>query len=156
MKQTGEWGEFFPLEISPHAYNETVAQEYYPLTKEEVEVRGWRWKDPDQKEYAVQKTKLPDLLDDTDDAICAQVLQCEATGKNFKIIPQELKFYRKMNVALPRLCPDARHLHRMEMRSPRELFDRNCAKCGAKMKTTFHPDRSEKVFCESCFVDAMN
>lgn len=156
MKNTGEWGEFFPLEMSPHAYNETVAHEYYPLEQAAVLARGWRWKNPDKKEYKRQETKLPDLLADTDDSICEQVLQCEETGKNFKIIPQELKFYRTMNVALPRLCPDARHLHRMKMRSPRALFDRDCAKCGVKMKTTFHPNRSEKVLCESCFTEQMN
>lgn len=28
------YGEFFPPELSPFAYNETVAQDYYPVTKE--------------------------------------------------------------------------------------------------------------------------
>ena len=31
-----EWGEFFPSSISPFGYNETVAQDYYPMTREEV------------------------------------------------------------------------------------------------------------------------
>ena len=33
MKSTGEWGEFFPHELSPFGYNETVAQEYFPLNE---------------------------------------------------------------------------------------------------------------------------
>ena len=36
MMKTGEWGEFFPSSLSPFGYNETVAQEYFPLTREEV------------------------------------------------------------------------------------------------------------------------
>ena len=36
MISTGEWGEFFPSSLSPFGYNETVAQEYFPLTREEV------------------------------------------------------------------------------------------------------------------------
>ena len=36
MKSTGEWGEFFPHEMSPFGYNETVAQEYFPMTEDEV------------------------------------------------------------------------------------------------------------------------
>ena len=36
MIQDGEWGEFFPSTLSPFGYNETVAQEYFPLTREEV------------------------------------------------------------------------------------------------------------------------
>ena len=39
MKKTGEWGEFFPASISPFGYNETVAQEYFPLTREEALVQ---------------------------------------------------------------------------------------------------------------------
>jgi hypothetical protein len=33
MKQTKEWGNFFPPEASPFAYNESAAQNYFPLTK---------------------------------------------------------------------------------------------------------------------------
>jgi hypothetical protein len=36
MQQDGEWGEFFPSPMSPFSYTETVAQERYPLTKEEA------------------------------------------------------------------------------------------------------------------------
>jgi hypothetical protein len=32
MIETGEWGEFFHPSLSPFGYNETVAQEYYPVT----------------------------------------------------------------------------------------------------------------------------
>jgi hypothetical protein len=31
------YGEFFPMEISPFAYNETIAQEHFSLTKEQAE-----------------------------------------------------------------------------------------------------------------------
>ena len=43
MRSTGEWGEFFPHELSPFGYNETVAQEYFPMTEGEVKSRGWNW-----------------------------------------------------------------------------------------------------------------
>lgn len=33
MKRAGEWGEFFPIEISPFPYNDSLAQDYFPLTK---------------------------------------------------------------------------------------------------------------------------
>jgi hypothetical protein len=36
MMSDGEWGEFFPAILSPFGYNETVAQEYFPLTREEL------------------------------------------------------------------------------------------------------------------------
>lgn len=43
MKKTGEYGEFFPIKISPFNYNETLAQDYFPLDKEDVIKKGWRW-----------------------------------------------------------------------------------------------------------------
>lgn len=43
-----EWGEFFPTEISPYAYNETLAQDYFPLTREEVIKKGWKWRDDER------------------------------------------------------------------------------------------------------------
>jgi len=36
MKNTDEWGEFFPHHLSPFGYNETVAEEYFPMTEVEV------------------------------------------------------------------------------------------------------------------------
>jgi hypothetical protein len=36
MQKAGEWGEFFPASLSPFGYNETHAQEYYPMTREEA------------------------------------------------------------------------------------------------------------------------
>lgn len=45
MISTREWGEFFPHEFSPFGYNETVAQEYFPMTEGEVRTKGWNWKE---------------------------------------------------------------------------------------------------------------
>ena len=40
MQATGERGEFFPLEMSPFGYDETVANEYFPLSQAEAAVQG--------------------------------------------------------------------------------------------------------------------
>ncbi len=41
MRRHGEYGEFFPAQLSPYGYNETVAQEYFPLSEAEVRNGGW-------------------------------------------------------------------------------------------------------------------
>lgn len=43
MTSTGEWGEFFPHTLSPFGYNESIAQEYRPLSKTDIESKGWNW-----------------------------------------------------------------------------------------------------------------
>lgn len=157
MKQTGEWGEFFPMNLSPFAYNEAIVNQYFPLKKEEVKARGWIWKeDTPTTKYNGVIIDIPETIENVSDDICKKILTCEATGKNYRIQKEELKFYQKMNLPIPRLCPDERHKRRMALRNPRTLFERNCDKCGVKIQTTFASERPEKVFCEKCYLDALN
>ncbi len=154
-----EWWEFFPIELSPFAYNETVAQEYFPLKKEEILKKDWKWKDEDTSLPKVAKiinaNKLPDNIKDIPDDILAWAIQCENTQKPFKIIPQELKFYRENNIPIPHLHPDERHKERMKLRNPRKLYDRKCNKCEKHIQTTYSPDRLEIVYCEECYLQTV-
>ncbi|MFC1655654.1 zinc-ribbon domain containing protein [Patescibacteria group bacterium] len=156
MKETGEYGEFFPASLSSFGYNDTMAQEYFPLTKKETDKQGFNWNDyvqPKPEGIKTIKAKdLPESISDITDDVLNWVIECEKDGKPFKIIPQELKFYKKEGLSLPHLCPDCRHYERKWKVNPRKLYDRTCGKCGEDMKTTFAPDRPEKVYCESCYL----
>jgi len=148
-----EWGEFFPVSVSPFGYNETMAQAYFPLTKEEVLDRGWKWKDEEEKaEYIGPKYLVPETIGEVSDDVLEAVLTCVVTGKNYRIVKSELEFHRKMGIPLPKLCPDARHEERMAVRTPRELFERECGKCGKLVQTSYEEGRPEKVFCEECYL----
>ena len=156
MQSTGEWGEFFPATLSPFAYNETVAQEYFPLTKEKVKAKGWKWREVKDEIPNVQKIipaeKLPSSIADIPDDILNWAIKCEKTERPFRIIKQELVFYRKMNLPIPHFHPDVRHEERMKLRNPRKLWKRECGKCEKEMQTTYAPDRPEKVYCEECYL----
>lgn len=152
---TGSWGEFFPISTSTYAYNESLAQDYYPMTKEEVLEKGWQWLDEADKQgqYMGPTVEIPETIDDVDDDICKKILTCKETGKQFKIIPQELTLYRQMHLPLPEVSFFARHKKRMALRNPRVLFDRTCAKCAAAIRTTYAPKRPERVVCEQCYLE---
>lgn len=153
MRARNEWGEFFPVKISPFAYNETVAQEYYPLDKISAKKLGTGWKDEDEKNrYQGPKIQIPDRIEDTPDSITKHILSCEACGKNYKLIPQEVDLYRKLGVPVPTRCFDCRYQSRRELRNPRKLWGRTCAKCSAPIQTTYAPERPEIVYCESCYL----
>ena len=156
MKKMGEWGEFFPINMSPFGYNETLANEYYPLKKEEALSKGWKWSDYEQPNPKVEKTipaeRLPDSIDDIPDDILNWAITCEVTGRPYKIMKQELQFYRNFKLSVPHLHPDERHKNRMKLRAPRKLFPRQCDQCGVKLETTYAPDREEKVYCEHCYL----
>jgi len=159
MRADGEWGEFFPVTMSPFAYNETVAQEYFPMTKEEVLARGWKWRDQTDEmpkvERIIPAVQLPDSIDDIPDDILNWAIECEATKRPFKIIKQELEFYRQMRLPVPHFHPDERHRRRMALRNPRKLWKRECMKCGKAIETSYSPDRPEIVYCESCYLAAV-
>ncbi len=112
MKKTKEWGEFFPISIAPFAYNETVAQEFFPISKEFSKSQNWRWQPKDTKEYKPSTFVIPDNIDDVDESICKEVLACKETGKNYKITAREFDFYKKMEIPIPLLCPDVRYNRR--------------------------------------------
>ncbi len=152
MQKNGEWGEFFPMQLSPFAYNETVAQEYFPLEKAEAVRRGYRWKeDTETTKYFGPKIEIPDNIRDVSDDITKQILTCATCSRKYKVIVQELRFYREMHLPVPRKCPDCRHKNRMALRNPRKLWDRTCMKCRTPIQTSYAPDRKEIVYCETCY-----
>ncbi|MBN2095995.1 hypothetical protein JW752_01190 [Candidatus Peregrinibacteria bacterium] len=156
MRKTGEWGLFFPTDISPYAYNETIANEYYPLNKDEIGKRSWKWKKEEDKVLNVTKTipasRLPDTISEIPDDVLNWAIECEETGRPFKIQKQELAFYRKLNLPFPHFHPDVRFGMRMQRRRPRKLSDIKCDQCGAKIKSSFPTVQAEKVYCEKCFL----
>ncbi len=152
MQKTGEWGEFFPISIAPFAYNETCAQDYFPLTKEKAQAKGYKWKDKDPKEYRHQSYTIPNNINDVTETITNEILACSHCGKNYKIILQELYFYKKLGLPIPRKCPDCRHRSRMDFRNPRKFWKRNCDKCQKEMFATYPPNSDNIVYCEKCYL----
>lgn len=121
MEETGERWEFFHPSLSPFGYNETVAQEYYPeIGKDKI----WElWYQRSEYEApapvsskVIQWKELPKRIEEVEDSILEYAIACEETGRLFRIQPQELQFYRKNNISLPRKHPDQRHLERSALR----------------------------------------
>ena len=157
-----KYGEFFPPELSPFYYNETVAQEYFPLTKEEAIMRGYKWKERDNRNYKIdiKSEIIPDNIIEVNDEILDKIIECEHKGicneqctEAFKITPDELKFYQRMSLPLPHLCPNCRHYQRIKQRNPLKLWHRKCMKegCENEFETSYSPDRPEIVYCERCY-----
>ncbi len=155
MQKTWEWWEFFPASLSPFWYNETAASEYFPLEKSEALKLGFNWSDYEAPFPKVEKiipaSKLPDDISKIPDDILNWAIECEVSNKLFRIIKQELEFYRKHNLPIPRRHPDQRHKDRMALRNPRKLFERKCDKCHKDILTTYSPERTEIVYCEECY-----
>ena len=156
------YGEFFPSELSPFCYNETIAQEYFPLTKEQALEQGYKWKDREPRNYQIDilNKDIPDDIREVKEDIVNKVIECKNKGREetqcteaFKIIEDELKFYQRMNLPLPRHCPNCRHYQRLKQRNPLKLWHRKCMKpgCSNEFETSYAPERPEIVYCEECY-----
>ena len=179
------YGDFFPTEISQFKYNETSAQEFFPLTEDDARKAGYDWRPSRERSYTVEITRkdIPDNISEVGDDIVGKTIECShvVTGgymhncsTAFRIIPQELQFYRRNNLPLPDLCPNCRHAERaLSHRTPIQLWNRKCQcagsgsnngryantgkhshgleSCMADFETSYAPDRLEIVYCEACY-----
>lgn len=178
------YGEFIPSEFCPYAYNESIAQEYMPLKKERVEERGFKWRDPAVRGYLTTLSwkDLPDHIKEVSDSILNETILCCVWDENpagavehnctkaFRIIEPELKFYRKMNLPLPRKCFYCRHHERTRQRRPIfKKYHRQCvcnrqdiyknqaehfhgsSVCTNEFETSYASDRSAIIYCAECY-----
>ncbi len=141
MKRTGEWGEYFPPALSTFTYNESFAQDYFPLTKEQALQLGYTWRD---QEVNIQSVSPAEMI--------PNVPVCDHCSKQFRVIPQEKAFYEKWNVVVPKVCFECRHKRRMSYKNPRRMYARNCMKCSKEIQSTGSPEGQEVVYCESCYL----
>lgn len=179
------YGDFFPSALAPFAYNETIAEERFPITKKEANTKGLHWEEFDSKDYrpTISTKQIPRRIADVKDNISKEVIECKNASETnrelsgctsaFKITPQELTFYRKLNIPLPHLCPNCRHYKRLQQRNPVKLWHRKCQCGGVKsengvyantvthshgdksclneFETSYSPDREETIYCEACY-----
>jgi hypothetical protein len=146
------YGEFFPMELSPFAYNETVAGEIAPLTKEEIALKGYTYQSPSTKSYTptLGTEDIPKTISDITDDITKEVIACAhsappSAGSGggmcrhncataFRITKEELEFYKRMNIPLPHLCSNCRHYERTSYRNPFILREGACHCAGLQSK----------------------
>ncbi|MCC6323228.1 hypothetical protein IT400_00365 [Candidatus Nomurabacteria bacterium] len=156
-----KFGEFFPQSMSPFAYNETVAQEYFPITEEQTIKFGYSWRVPEKKSYSItmKPENIPNI-NEVSDKITEEIIGCIDEGHcnhlcatAFKIIPQELLFYKRFNLPIPNKCSNCRHFERLEKINPPKLWHRKCMNdgCQNEFETSYAKDRPEIIYCEKCY-----
>ena len=155
MKDIGEYGEFFPPDLSPFAYNETQAQVYMPLREEEVREHGLVWKTDMPGTYGketIYPENIPDNIEDVPDSITTEVLKCIVSGRNYNVVPQELDLYKRLKIPIPRIHPDERYKNRILLRPDRQLYKTNCFLCNQIIDTAYPENRRPlKIVCEECY-----
>lgn len=160
MLEAGEYGEFFPPSTAPIPYNICIGASYRGYDDiETARAYGYRIENIPLSiqqaagTNAVDAATLPDDIKDIDDSILEKILLDKPHNKQFRIIKQELEFYRRHSIPIPTEHPSIRLENARKKFGSilLELYERPCMKCGKTMRSSYSPDRPETVYCESCY-----
>lgn len=151
MRRDGSWGEFFPEKISPHPYETTVAHEYFPLVMEREKVFA-AGQPPSLIPGSGGQLRAQNTFPLSANGEIKEVYDCADCAKPFRVISQELAFYKKQGLWLPSKCPNCRHLERLKIRKPRFLWKDKCAKCAKIINSSANPAFGLRVYCEGCYL----
>jgi hypothetical protein len=157
-----KYGEFFPSELSPFAYNETTAQEFFPLNETDANAKGFDWHVREKRDYkpTISNENIPDTITEVSDTITNEIIECINKGdekKNcttaYKIIPDELGFYQRFNIPLPDKCPNCRHAERMELRNLPIFRNVKCSfeNCDKEVLTAY-PENTPNLYCKEHYL----
>ncbi len=147
------YGEFFPPEFTVSGYNETMAHEYMPLTKDQALAHGFGWYEGEVevRTPTILSQDIPDNTSEVQQSISKEILQCASCKGVFNITTLEVDRLLKLELPYPDKCWRCRHKRRFD-RSPKPfLYNRTCAKCNKDIRTWYAPERPEVVYCESCY-----
>lgn len=155
MLEDGEYGEFFPLSMSPFPYNASLSNIMYPTSKERIlELGGWWY---DEKINIPEGMKLfkadeieSDIKNITDDILNIGIIS-QGNGKPFRIIKDELEFYRRKNIAIPNLTPYERIVNRFKYVNNFKVFKDKCFKCGLEILSSYATNEGYKPYCDDCY-----
>jgi hypothetical protein len=148
MRQRGEWGEFFPMRIAPFAYNTSAAIDYFPIVEAQASDLNAPWfHEPATSNIDLQLAP-PTIAEIKEPSI----VRCRITGTPYKIIDQEIRFYREEGLPPPDVCFAERSRKRFVSSDPHRLWPRQCSLCSKQIQTTYAPGRREVVYCEECYL----
>lgn len=71
---------------------------------------------------------------------------CTVSGKEFEITDDDLKFYEKMGVPVPTLCPEERMRRRLAFRNERSLYHRECDGTAKKIISMYSSKKPFPVY----------
>ena len=160
MLINGEYGELFPLSLGLFPYQSSKGQEFYPLNEVSARGKNIPWYDEPKSEVP-HDVRLRDPYKDidsdikrVDDSILKDAIKCEITGRPFKVIAEEFKLYKHMNVPIPTKHPWQRIRERITLKHPFELFSFVCQNCGEKSLSFYNEKQQKelKIFCEKCYL----
>lgn len=155
MKQTGEYGKFFPGYFAANPYDESISGFYWPLDKKTADRFGFRLsgRKPVRPANALDSDGVPDSVTDADEKITEKVFWDDIAGHPFQIQAADIVFSKELGIPLP-YTYYARRLQENFRMIPFNGMTRTvkCGKCGKETETGWTEEFDGRILCEECYL----
>lgn len=168
MRETKEWGTFFPGYFSPNPYSESLSGFRFKLSDKEQEKLGFRTAsrlERKQENYSLAKEIIDELNPETITAVTSDnkhsltntIFWDEEYQRPFKISKADIIFSNKIGVPLP----SSYYVHRLQdnyqwIPFSGELRQTKCQQCLKNTETSWPELYDGRILCEACYCSKIN
>ena len=154
MKQTKEYGQFFPGYFAANPYDESWASMHWPLKDEEKRRYGFRLQPFQEQRISTYKdvTSIPDDSMMADKSTTQEIYWDDQAKKPFQIQKTDITFAQQLGVPLP-YTHYARRLQENFKWIPFSgtLRTVSCGNCHVEIKTGWPKQYDGRILCETCY-----
>ncbi|MDH3324586.1 MAG: hypothetical protein OEL89_03035, partial [Candidatus Peregrinibacteria bacterium] len=164
MKETGEYGKFFPGYFAANPYDESLSGFHFPLSKKEQENAGFRVsreKERTKESVFMDVSVIPDdagkLSEKEKIALSNQTFWDNKAKRPFTILFDDIKFAEKLGVPVP----NNYYMNRIQENYSWLFFNgtlrkTKCGKSGKEIETNWPEKYDGRILCEEEYLGILN
>lgn len=154
MKQTNEYGKFFPGSFAAVPYDESYSAFYWPLDNDELQRLGFRQrKQTDQTKRFADSAKVPDQSDQASPNLPKTAFFDSVAERPFQILQPDIDFANSLGVPLPNTFYTTRMKENFRwIPFNGETRTAQCAKCAAETQTSWPEAYNDRILCNDCYL----
>jgi len=164
MLDRGEYGEWFPSDLSPMGMQFSMGAEFLDYSEQEIKQLGGLRFDPNKgivlapqkvdASNAVSIEQIPDCLSEVDsDKLVGKPIYDPELDRPYSVLPREFEFYQKQGLPFPREHFITRLRNLLRSSNIPLTESTTCQACDKKItvhKNQMFPKR--KVYCRECYL----
>ena len=155
MLKSGEYGRTFTIQLSSFPYNASLSAIVFPLSETEIgKIDGWQHEQVSTVPkgiLSVSPEEVPTSIDNVEDSILDVAIIGATQAKPFRLIKDELTFYRNKHLPIPIETPYTRMTKRFEHVNYFKVHDDVCDKCGVEIFAGSTHSEGFRPYCEKCY-----
>lgn len=155
MKESGEYGQFFPGYFAATPYEETISGFYWPLDLKQSETFGFRTRQRAavRPEGTLDPSGIPDRSDEPESSMTKNIFWDAQAQRPFQLQETDIAFARDAGVPLSRTYY-ARRIQENFRLIPFNGTTRltACPHCATETPTSWPEEYDGRILCEACYL----